>query len=285
MKLLFILGLIFYSSTIAHGGPWPKCKGGLYLKLSQWWVIYDEFYNDEKHLQSLTRTRSIGNTSLYAEYGITNRLTAIAYFPFFSKATIYELKDKNSGNIIKAGDAISSVGDTDLKLLYGLIVNKPVVLSASLTLGIPFGMRSRGNEGSLQTGDGEFNQMLKLEAGSTARTGKFYPYFIMFLGVNNRTKNFSDELHFGTETGVTMGFVTLIMRFYGVKSFFNGSANESLFRQVPGVNNTEFLNIAPEVNLNFSEKAGMSFTYYKALSGRSFFKDPAYSVGIFVKLK
>jgi hypothetical protein len=281
----FLICTAFFTCNIAHAGPWPKCKGEIYLKLSQWWVIYDEYYDQEKNIESLARTRSIGNTSIYAEYGISKRFTAILYFPFFSKATLFELKDKNSSTIIKEGDAISSIGDTDIALLYGLIMNKPVVLSASLSFGLPFGINSGEDGGSLQTGDGEFNQMLKLEAGSTAKIGKFYPYMIMFMGVNNRTQNFSDELHYGTEAGVTMGIITFIMRVYGVKSFFNGSTNESVFQEIPGVNNTEFLNIAPEFNINFSEKAGISFTYFKALSGRFYFRNPSCSLGIFVKLK
>lgn len=105
MKALLIC-TAFFTCNIAQAGPWPKCKGEIYLKLSQWWVIYDEYYDQEKNIESLARTRSIGNTSIYAEYGISKRFTAILYFPFFSKATLFELKDKNSSTIIKEGDAI-----------------------------------------------------------------------------------------------------------------------------------------------------------------------------------
>ena len=284
MKAFYLLCLMLFSFTTSQAGPWPRVKGELYLKLNQWWVIFDEYYDQDKNIESLPRTRSIGSTSIYAEYGISGRFTTIVYFPFFSKATLYELKDINSGTLVKEGDAVSSVGDTDITILYSLIKDKPVVLSASLTFGLPFGIERGGKDGSLQTGDGEFNQMLKMEAGGTVKVGKLYPYFILFMGINNRTQNFSDELRYGAEAGVNRGFITLIMRTYGVKSFFNGSANESLFSKVPAANNTEYLIVAPELAINFSQKAGVSFSYFKALSGRFYFSNPSYSLGIFLKL-
>ena len=275
---------MLFSFISSQAGPWPRVKGELYVKLNQWWVIFDEYYDQDKNIESLPRTRSIGSTSIYAEYGVSERFTTIVYFPFFSKATLYELKDINSGTIIKEGDAISSVGDTDITILYSLIKDKPIVLSASLTFGLPFGIDRGGKDGSLQTGDGEFNQMLKMEAGGTVKVGKLYPYFILFMGINNRTRDFSDEFRYGAEAGVSKGFITVIIRTYGVKSFFNGSANESLFSKVPAANNTEYLIMAPELAFNFSREAGVSFSCFKALSGRFYFSNPSYSLGVFLKL-
>lgn len=284
MKAFCLFCLMVFAYTTVLAGPWPRVKGELYFKVDQWWVIFDKYYDHNKNKESLPRTRSIGSTSIYAEYGISDQLTAIVYFPFFSKATLYELKDINSGSIIKEGDAVNSVGDTDITVLLNLIKDKPIVLSASLTLGLPFGIDRGGQDGSLQTGDGEFNQVLKMEAGSTVKVGNLNPYFTLFVGINNRTQDFSDELRYGAEAGVSLNFITLIMRTYGVKSFFNGSANESLFSKVPAANNTEYLTIAPELAINFSRKAGMSFSYFKALSGRFYFSNPSYSLGVYVKL-
>ncbi|NJM26575.1 MAG: hypothetical protein HC859_14985, partial [Bacteroidia bacterium] len=105
-------------------------------------------------------TTSLYSTSFYGEYGITDRFTGIVYLPFFVRSTLNEVRYNQSGNSIP-GDAVNSLGDAEVSLKYGLIVNKPIVMSATLTLGLPLGETRGGDQQILQTGDGEFNQMLR----------------------------------------------------------------------------------------------------------------------------
>lgn len=163
-------------------------------------MIYaGSFYGPGGSIVDIT-TIGLYTTSVYGEYGITNRLTGIAYVPFFVRSTLNEIKFKQTGNIIP-GDELSSIGDAELGIKYGLIKDKPVVVSASVMLGLPIGETAGGESQILQTGDGEFNQMIRLDASHS-----FYPkpfYVSAYGAFNNRTNNFSDEARFGIEFGAT----------------------------------------------------------------------------------
>jgi len=189
-SLIILILCAAFGNTTAGGG-WPQPKGAIYFKLSQWWIIYDQYY-DENGMVLSDRTRSIGHTSIYAEYGITDRFTAIAYMPFFSKATLFEQLNTQSGNIVEEGDKVTSVGDAQVAIKYNLINDKtaPVNISLSTILGIPLGESNGGYDGTLQTGDGEFNQMLRVDASGSVKIGNLYPYYSVYAAVNNRKKVF-----------------------------------------------------------------------------------------------
>ena len=279
--------IISFSINVFAGGGWPQPKGWGYFKLSQWWVISDQHFTDAGVIDPNT-TNGLFNTSLYAEYGFTNRLTGIAYVPFFSRAYFNNTVSGTTGEIEIPGEAINSFGDTDLGLKYGLTLNKPVALSATLTFGLPLGNSSGGTAGNLQTGDGEFNQLLQIDAGSGFQVGKIAAYGNVYAGFNNRSKGFSDEFRYGIEGGVTLANnkLTLIGRLYGVKSFKNGDlpADRSNATSVFS-NNTEHLSISPEIAYSINDKWGVSATVGGAISGRLIFASPSYSFGVFYKLK
>ena len=280
--LLIILILTITTSSFAGGG-WPQKKGRTFLKLSQWWVLSDQHYTGSGGIDP-NATRGIFNTSIYAEHGFTDRLTGIIYFPFFSRSTLNEQLGATSGQVILEGDAINSLGDTDITLKYGLTPNSPWAVSASLTLGIPLGNDNGGRDGSLQTGDGEFNQMIQIDISRGIKLGNVYPYFSVYSGLNNRSNGFSDEWRYGIESGLSIGKLTGILRLYGVKSLKNGkgisgSTGTSIF-----ANNSEYMSFSPEIAFNITDKLGVSASYATAFSGRIIFANPSYSVGMYLKL-
>jgi hypothetical protein len=184
------------------------------------------------------------------------------------------------------GEAINSIGDFDISLKYGLIRKGSFAFSATLLVGLPLGETSGGSEGNLQTGDGEFNQMLQLDAGWGFKVGKINAYSNVFVGINNRTRGFSDEFRYGFEIGANFfnNKITPIMRLYGVQSFNNGTLPSEATGTTIFANNTEHLTIAPEVNYSINEKWGVSAGLNKAVSGRLIFANTAYNVGVFMKL-
>ena len=118
-------------------------------------------------------------TSLYGEYGFSDRLTGIVYFPFFVRALQYETGfSGTTGEVILPGDAVNSVGDTQLTVKYGFnFKTDNIALSASASLGLPFGNNNGGRDGSLQTGTGEWTQMLRLDASKIfLELGDLYPF-------------------------------------------------------------------------------------------------------------
>ena len=282
MKIVWSI-LLILSVTNALAGTWPPGKGKGYIKLAAWWVNFDTYYDFQGNHTSLERTRSIGNISIYSEYGITDKFTGIVYFPFFSKSTIFELKNANTGDIIKEGEALSSVGDINIGLTYNILKKPRTIFNINLTLGVPLGRDHGGSDGSLQTGDGEFNQLLRFELARSISVHDLHPYFQAYSAFNNRSSGFSDEVQYGVEVGISMSVFTFITRCYGVTSLKNGNASEDLFINVPAANNTQYLNLAPELNVNFTKRVGVSLSCIKVLTGQNYFTKTAYTLGLFSK--
>ena len=279
IKISFVLLTLTFQSIA--GGGWPQKKGKGYFKLGQFVLVADRYYNPGGNRIGVEPRISLYTTSIYGEYGLTDRITVVGYVPFFSRSVLNNLQKRN-GEFVEGGQ-LTSFGDTDIGLKYGLIKDKRVVVSASVTFGIPFGDTGGGAEiSSLQTGDGEFNQKLTLEASTS-----FYPapvYASVLVGVNNRTSGFSEEFHYGIEAGYTYKQLTVITKLVGVESFMNGTSGDNEQQSVFG-NNIEFLMLSPELSYEFlSDKAGFTASTSIALSGRQILASPAYSAGVYIKL-
>lgn len=276
--------MLFLTIQAFAGGGWPQPKGKSYLKLGQWWVVSDQHYTDNGGIDPNV-TNGIFNTSLYGEYGFTDRFTGILYFPFFSRALYNNTVSATTGEIITPGEAINSIGDTDIGLKYNFFRKGSLVVSATLTLGIPLGEDRGGSAGILQTGDGEFNQLFQLDAGTGLTIGKVNTYFNVYAGYNNRTGGFSDEFRFGVEGGVNLfqDRLTAIFRLYGIESLKNGNLNELITSTTIFANNSEHLTVAPELAYRIQDNWGVTAGVAAAISGELIFAAPAYSVGVFAQ--
>ncbi|MEO9967506.1 MAG: hypothetical protein ABJF11_17045 [Reichenbachiella sp.] len=283
-KVLIAMSLIIIAFKGFAGGGWTQGKRDLYLKIGQQWVVFNQFYDRDGNTVS-DRSRSFGTTSLYAEYGFTDKLTAILYFPFYSKSTMFEQRNSANGMTLLAGESFSSIGDTNVGVKYALPTGDQIAMSASLTLGLPLGEINKGSDGSLQTGDGEFNQMLSLDMSTSFGVGKLYPYLSLNLGLNNRTKGFSDEFRYGLEVGVGISRFNFIMKVTGVKSLFNGTVDDNLFFEGLLANNTEYVIMSPEIAVKMSDRWGVSISMAKTTSGRLMYVQPSYTIGIYLDIK
>ncbi len=273
-----MLVLISVAPTFAGGG-WTQEKGKSYWKLGQYFIIANNYYTPSGDIVDITTT-GFYSTSIYGEYGISSKLTAIINLPFLVRGTLNRL-ERPDGTLIEEGDELTSFGDVDLALKYGLFKKGPYVGSVSLTLGLPLGNPSGGRTQLLQTGDGEFNQMITFDVSRSFGKGNVYASALM--GFNNRTENFSDEFRYGVEFGAKVKGFWLINRIYGVQSFNNGDdtiiVNNSIFS-----NNIEYLSYSPEIAYDINDKFGVSVGAGFAFSGRRVLADPAYSAGIYLKL-
>jgi len=280
-SILVIVILILSSAHLSFaGGGWPQKKGSGFFKLGQYILVSGNQFSPNGTKTKLTPRVGVYSTSLYGEYGITDRLTGIIYLPFFARSVQNNLERRN-GNIDE-GSAINSIGDTDISLKYGLIPKGPVVLSATLTLGLPLGNPSGGNSGALSTGDGEFNQLITLEASHS-----FYPiplYATVSGGLNNRGRGFSEEWRVGVEVGYTAGNFTFLGRLRSVQSFMNGDESATGLSQGVFGDRIEYVTVSPEIIYDLNKKIGVSFGVSKALSGSVVLADLAYDFGISMKL-
>ena len=281
-KSIIVLILInLFSFSLQAGGGWTQGKNQGYFKLGQWWLISDQHYTDVGQLDP-NITIGLFNTYLYGEYGLTDKVTGLLYFPFFSRTYFNNTVSGTTGEVLTPGEAINGLGDTDIGLKYGLVNNGSIALSATLLLGVPLGNSNGGTAGNLQTGDGEFNQLVQLDLGTGFQLAKLPAYANIYAGFNNRTKGFSDEIRFGVEGGITFGNkLTTIVRVFGVKSLKNGSVQDLSNSSSVFANNSEHISFSPEIAYKLNEKWGVSASFAGAFYGRIISANPSYSVGVF----
>lgn len=280
-KLLVGLVLFNLSGTpLLAGGGWTESKGSGFLKLAQSAILADYIFTADGRVLELPQPINMYTTSVYGVYGLTDRITATIYMPFFVRSTIAAVRNKQTGSTV-AGDDMNAFGDVNIGIKYGIITNKPVVLSGALTLGLPTGETSGGEGGILQSGDGEFNQLIKLEASHS-----FYPkpfYASVLAGFNNRTKGFSDELHFGAEIGVTLNKFVGILKFYNLTSLYNGVSDAESTNNTVFSNNTEYFAFTPEILYGFNDQFGINAAAGFAFSAKRILAAPNLSVGLYLK--
>lgn len=285
MRTVLLSSFLLVTLASYGGGGWTQPKGKGYYKVSQWWITATQHFDNVGNIDP-NATNVLANTSFYGEYGISNKLTGIIFFPFFSHAHVNTQVSATTGNTLVEGDAINGLGDTEISLKYGL-GNEGIVTSVSLMFGLPLGNEAGGRDGNLQTGDGEFNQMIRFDMSKSFRLDQnFSAYVSLYGGLNNRTEGFSDEFRFGGELGISLKErVLLINRLDVIESLQNGrptfgdSDGSSLF-----ANNAEFTAYTLEGAYYLSEKVGVSASYSTAIDGALIFANPSYSVGVFLDL-
>ena len=282
--LLFISILLLTQVSFAQ---WSKGKGKGYYKLSAWYLNTDQHFTDTGEIDP-NATRTQFNLNFYGEYGISNKLDVIAYVPFFARATQNNVFSATNGSLIQPGEGVNSIGDIDLGLNYNFFKKGNWSASARLIFGLPTGEDAGGSDGSYQTGDGEFNQYLSGLLGySTSFNGTPF-YAKSYIGINNRTQNFSDEFRFGLESGINIfnKKVWLIGRLDVVESLHNGSLNaQNVAQGSIFANNIEFIGIGAEVSYYITDKWGVSVGVGGAISGRIIAANPSLTGGIFLDIK
>lgn len=284
---LIIVALLISQSVFA-GGPWPQKKGGLYLKLSEWWTIFDEHFSDSGQIDP-NQTIGIFNTTIYAEYGITDRLTAIVNAPILTRNTVNNIVSSTTQEIIFPGDAINTFGDTNVSIKYG--ITKPgakIPVAATILFGLPFGTPIAGEQKNLQTGDGEFNQMIRIDAGTGFNiTEGINGYVSAFGGFNNRTNGFSEEVRYGAEIG--LGLINSKLWINGRLNVVESLANEDSVQTNTSTsifaNNSESTSLGVEANFYITPEFGVSAGFANPVRGEIIAAASSYSLGIFLDLK
>lgn len=274
--LLLVLGCVFSSATA--GGGWTYVKGKGFVKLSQNAILSDQLFNPDGDIIDIT-TIGYYATSVYAEYGLTDKLTAIAYVPFFTRNTLNKTQFRFSGMEIP-GDELNAFGDVDLSLQYGFYKSDTWVASVRVLFGLPTGEVSGGETGILQSGDGEFNQMLRFDV---SRPISDHAWISVYAGLNNRTNDFSDEYRLGAEIGTKFWTNFLaIAKVDVVQSFFNGDADPSQGGTIFS-NNTEFISPSLEIAYEMKNEIGFSISAAGAFAGKNILAAPNYGLGVYKK--
>jgi hypothetical protein len=279
-RTIFLIVLLPVQHQLLAGG-WPQPQGHGFFKFDFSFIRAREFFGMDGNTYNINGARTLlgyYTTSLYGEYGITDKLTVVGYVPFFVRNTVNEGIGEITGDVLQRGLENNSVGDIDLGLRYGLFAKNGWSVTTALLLGLPTG--DWQNADLLFTGDGEFNQQLRLEVGYGANRW----YATGYVGFNNRTKDFSDEFRFEAEFGYKFFENKLLtgVKLSGIQSFNNGSptgSSNGLFG-----NNVEFLSPQAFVAYEPTQKVGFIAQVSGATSGRNVLAAPAVSVGVYLKV-
>jgi hypothetical protein len=275
-RLLLVICLL---PSLASAQAWTRSKGKGFYKLD-FARIYAHNIFDERGKVAPLRTLGNYTSSFYGEYGLFRKITLSANVPFYVRNVINETKGRQTGQVIEQGIVNNNFGDIDLALRFALPV-KRFALSTTILFGLPTG-DARQVDG-LFTGDGEFNQLLKVSAGK----GGTRWWIQGSLGLNNRTKGFSDEFRYDFEFGYKFfqDHLLAILKVNGIESLQNGSvasATTGLFS-----NNVEYMGIGPEVlyYLNAKKTFGVSARITGAIKGQNVLAAPSTSIGVFLDFK
>lgn len=267
MRTLCILLLSIITMSQISAQAWTKAKGKSFLKLDFTSLTGNKVFADNSEIIDF-QDYSFNTISFYGEYGINDRLTVVSYVPFLQSNTLQESP---------LGSAASNTGfgDVDIAFRYAVFKNR-FPLSLTLLLGIPTGEYTDANE--LFTGDGEFNQMIKIASGlGTSRW-----WLQGGIGFNNRTENFSDEIRYDAEFGYKFlnNKLLTMLKLGGVAPLDNGTAattRTGLFS-----NNVAYLAPALEIMYYIKPHVGVLLRGAGAGSGaRNVQATPSLSFGAF----
>ncbi len=267
----FIFCLVYNKS---FGGGWPQPKGSYYIKLSEWWIVSDQHFDDHGDIQANIFDFGYYSTALYAGIGLTDRLTGIVYFPFLNYT--YAIPPSMTGK-----QSVWALGDLDIALKFALTYQKPLALSVTLLSGIPLGIDRENSIGGLQTGDGEWNQAVILDSGVGYPLFKSTGWTNIYGGFNHRAESFADEILYGIESGVNLADLTFIFRFAGVKALGDSEISTQKNPQSLFSNFKEYFSFSPEVAYHINSSLGITLGAGTALSGKNIFANPTFTIGVF----
>lgn len=280
---IFVIGffLIFQHSY----SQWTSGKGKGYYKLAAWSLIADEHFTSSGEIDP-NATRGNFTLSVYAEHGLTDKLDVIVYAPFFTR--IYQNSQVSgvTGNVLQEGEALNAFGDLDIGFKYLLFKKNFLSMSTTLKFGLPTGKSDGGSDGSYQTGDGEFNQLISVNTGVSYKVFQKPSYAKALIGFNNRTQGFSDEFHYGVESGIKFfNKLWVLARLNSVNSLKNGTLTPQNSQGSIFANNIEYVAVGTEAAYYLTPKLGISLNYTHVTSGSIIYANPSFSGGVFLDIK
>ena len=113
-----LTGVMIFDSSIAHAGGWTQPKGKGYFKLSQQVISAESLYFGDGSKGEIP-TVSGYTTSLYGEFGLTDRVTLVGYMPVYA----------HFGLDAEGFDSTTGVGDWDVGVRIGILTEGPTVVS------------------------------------------------------------------------------------------------------------------------------------------------------------
>jgi hypothetical protein len=282
--IVIVLAFFFVANAQAQSG-WTRKKNTYFIKSSFNVFSSDNYYNPlgEKLITTRFHQQSL---TLYGEYGISDKLTAIVHFPML-KLNSYDNTETASG-----------IGDLKIELKYALL-RKNIPLTLAVAPEFPTGSKNnyvknlQSNLGfieqiNLPTGDGEFNVWSTLAASHS-----FHPlpiYVSLSTAYNFRTQyngfTFRDQVKFNFEAGYkllgkiwlngTLSAQTSVGKLTGATDFIRGEG-------------TEFTAFGLGAAYEFVKHWSVSLQTWGytdlVFDRKNIYSAPTYSIGVFYEIK
>lgn len=269
MRYLLCLGVMFCFSAELLAGGWTQKKGDVYAKITTGFVRATEQFKGtgRKNLVYARQKHPITefNTSVYVEYGLTDRWTVIGYVPY---------KDIE----IKTADFIRETrgqGDMNFAVKYHLLDRGPAVFSSQLMMKLP----ARYDEAhSPALGTGNIDVDLRLLAGYS-----FWPvpaYASAEVGFRQRFGSQENEIPYFAEAGYTIrDRVMLKVYADGVQTL--GSTD--VFDPFRPPTASSFLKVGPGISVKVTAGFEINVDYGNIISGENILKSREFLFGIAYK--
>lgn len=279
-RILCSAAAVFVLASAAEAGPWTQQAGHGYYRLglrSQSAHDFFEFERVKVHVPTYT-----DNTfSLYGERGLTDRWTGIAYVPFWRRITLNEVRYRQSRERIFEGDDVTHISDAEVGVRFRLARGASWSSAASFFQGLPIGQDEQRN--GLLTGDGEWNQSLRLAVGKSVGGGA--GALSAEGALNNRHDGFSDEFLYElkAEHRLPRRFGASV-RFFGQETLRNG--HDPLVGRLTGTsglyaNDQVTMRLAPGLSWQAPSGLGLSVSHEWLLRGENVMDADAWDFGLF----
>ncbi len=280
-RLVLGLALMFFLQKMGAQSGWARAKNDVYLQVGAGFLSSENYKNLAGERLKTTRF-SQQNFVFYGEYGLTNRLTAIA------QSAPLRI------NRYETTEAVAAPSDLRVELKYA-ILRKKWPVSIAIGPEIPLGRRDnfarhkKPNDlgifetANLATTDGETNIWTTLAASSS--WGKYKGWATVFSAYNLRTRGFTDQFHGGFEVGykITAPFYVKTRGAVLVSVSDEPNQNVPFFRG----EGTEMSAVSAGFGWRFSRHFGVTADYWRCVSFpvkvRNAYVGPVIAVGIFYK--
>ncbi len=279
MKKLYLI-LLIISGTIplsfAQSG-WTREKKNFFIKTSFDFYKSEDYRNldAEKVITSEFAQKTL---LIYAEYGLSNRLSLNTTFPAF------RINGYNST------DNVSGIGDLRIELKYALLKDF-IPVAVSIAPEFPIGNKNlfaKSNlndfdEINLPTGDGEFNVWTTLAASHS-----FYPlplYVSAFSSFNYRSKFEGRSFQNQLQNGIEVGYKAFNKLWLNTKvTTLSGIGKDPLTADFIRGDGTTYTGFSAGGLFEIGKHFGLNFQYYKAgdfiVKSRNIYAADIFSVGL-----
>ncbi len=273
---MLLLCLLPYASNAQSA--WVKEKGKLYSQLSYSSIPeYGGIYSDESYVPS--RLITDNTIQLYAEYGLSDKLTLIGSVPIKAIKT-GETTANSTFPLTINEKSKTTLGNITLGLKHKIYDAKFVV---SGQLNIALNTSSFDNASGIRSGYDAYTFTPTLNIGRG-----YSKYYIQgFTGFDIRTNGYSSNFKIGGEAGFTgIKNIVLVGFLDYVKSFENGTITLPASSLETGlyINDQEYAAIGLKGLYNFTPNFGITAGMNGALSANNVPRKMAMSAGVFYKL-